>query len=61
MGRRRRRALGRMTNPDLPGDHPAPAAWTRPPMPSIAASALLESRLLVAGTRRTVAAWLTRG
>jgi hypothetical protein len=30
---------------------------TRPPLPSITASALLESRLLV----RAIAAWLTRG
>ena len=31
----------------------------RPPMPSIAASALLESRMLIERTRRTVADWLT--
>ncbi len=50
-----------MTYPALPGDHPAPAAWPRPPMPSIAASALQESLLLVAATSRAVAAWLARG
>jgi hypothetical protein len=33
---------------------------SRPPMPSIAASALLESRMLIARTRRTFAYWLTR-
>jgi hypothetical protein len=32
-----------------------------PPMPSIAASALLESQLLVARTGRVLAAWLARG
>jgi hypothetical protein len=36
---------------------PAP----RPPMPSIMASALLESRLLIASTRRVLAAWLAGG
>jgi hypothetical protein len=51
----------RMTTPDLPGEHAVPAALaTRPPMPSIAVSALLESRMLIARTRRTVADWLTR-
>lgn len=30
-----------------------------PPLPSIAASALLESRLLVERTRRSLLAWLT--
>ena len=50
-----------MTYRALPGDHPAPAAWPRPPMPSIAASALQESLLLVAATSRAVAAWLARG
>ena len=40
---------------------PAPATLAaRPPLPSITASALLESRLLVARTRRTLAALLTR-
>jgi hypothetical protein len=42
------------------GDPAVPAALaSRPPMPSIAASALLESRMLIARTRRTVAGWLT--
>jgi|EndMetStandDraft_5_1072996.scaffolds.fasta_scaffold904581_2 hypothetical protein len=50
-----------MTYPALPVDDPAPADWQRPPMPSIAASALQESLLLVAATSRAVAAWLARG
>jgi len=54
-----------MTNPALPGEHPVPAvatgAGTPPPMPSIAASALLESRLLVAQARRAILALLMRG
>ncbi len=58
-----RRATGnchRMTTPDLTGDHAVPDAFaSRPPMPSIAASALLESRMLIERTRRTVADWLT--
>jgi hypothetical protein len=42
------------------GDPAVPAVLAlRPPMPSIAASALLESRMLMARTRRAVAAWLT--
>jgi hypothetical protein len=45
--------------------HPIPAATaapvTQPQLPSITASALLESRLLLARTRRVVAALLTRG
>jgi hypothetical protein len=50
-----------MTTPDLTGDHAVPDAFeSRPPMPSIAASALLESRILIARTRRTVADWLMR-
>jgi hypothetical protein len=53
-----------MTKAALPGDVVAPAATapgTRPPMPSIRASALHESQLLVALARRTLATWLTRG
>jgi hypothetical protein len=50
-----------MTTPDLPAEHAVPAAFASPPpMPSIAVSALLESRMLIARTRRTVAALLTR-
>jgi hypothetical protein len=50
-----------MTTPDLSCDHVDPADLaSRPPMPSIAASALLESRMLNARTRRTLAAWLAR-
>jgi hypothetical protein len=50
-----------MTTPDLTGDHAVPDAFaSRPPMPSIAASALLESRMFLARTRRTVADWLMR-
>ena len=48
-----------MTYPVHPGDRPTSAV--RPPMPSIAASELQESLLLVAATGRAVAAWLTRG
>jgi hypothetical protein len=33
----------------------------RPPLPSITASALLESRRLVAATQRVLTAWLARG
>ena len=57
MGNRRR-----MTIPAPSGDDAAvPAALeTRPPMPSIAASALLESWMFLARTRRTVADWLIR-
>lgn len=56
-----------MTNPVHPADGSVATATvagmfsTPPPMPSIAASAVLESRLLVARTRRAVATWLTRG
>jgi hypothetical protein len=51
----------RMTTPDLTGDHAVSEAFaSRPAMPSIAASALLESRMLIERTRRTVADWLTR-
>ena len=51
----------RMTTPAPTGDRALPAVLTsRPPMPSIAASALLESRMLIERTRRTVADWLTR-
>ncbi len=50
-----------MTTQSSAGDPAAPDELaTRPPMPSIAASALLESRRLIARTRRTVADWLTR-
>jgi len=50
-----------MTTPDLTGDRAVPAAFaSRPPMPSIAASALLESRMLIERTSRTVADWLAR-
>ena len=45
--------------------HPTPAApespVMRPPLPSITASALLESRRLVAATQRALAAWLAKG
>jgi hypothetical protein len=51
----------RMTTPAPTGDPVVPAVLaTRPPMPSIASSALLESRMLIARTRRAVAAWLIR-
>jgi len=51
----------RMTTPDLAGDDAVPDAFeSRPPMPSIAASALLESRMFIERTRRTLADWLTR-
>jgi hypothetical protein len=50
-----------MTTPDLTGDPAVPDAFaSRPPLPSIAASALLESRMLLARTRRTLADWLMR-
>jgi hypothetical protein len=50
-----------MATPDLSCDHSVPEDFaTRPPMPSIAASALFESRMLFERTRRTVADWLTR-
>jgi hypothetical protein len=50
-----------MTTPDLAGDDAVPDAFeSRPPMPSIAASALLESRMFIERTRRTLADWLTR-
>jgi hypothetical protein len=50
-----------MTNPALPGEQLIPSAMASPPpMPSIAASALLESRLLIQRTGRTVVAWLAR-
>jgi hypothetical protein len=52
-----------MTNPALPvAATLAPTSLSvPPPMPSIAASALLESQLLVARTGRVLAAWLARG
>ena len=50
-----------MTTLVPPGDPAVPAEFAaRPPMPSIAVSALLESRMLIARTRRAVAAWLSR-
>ncbi|MDX6373939.1 MAG: hypothetical protein QOD98_2927 [Nocardioidaceae bacterium] len=50
-----------MTIPAPSGDPVVPAVFaSRPPMPSIAASALLESRMLIERTRRAVAAWLNR-
>jgi hypothetical protein len=50
-----------MTTLDTSGDPAVPAALAaRPPMPSIAASALLESRMLISRTRRAVADWLNR-
>ena len=50
----------RMTTPVPCGDDVVPALLaSRPPMPSIAASALLESRMFIERTRRTVADWLT--
>jgi hypothetical protein len=49
-----------MTIPAPSGGRPLDGALgSRPPMPSIAASALLESRRLITQTRRTVSAWLT--
>jgi hypothetical protein len=49
-----------MTTPCPSVDDAAPADLTsRPPLPSIAASALLETRMLAAQVRRTVASWLT--
>jgi hypothetical protein len=49
-----------MTIPAPLGDRPLQAAaGPRPPMPSIAASALLESRRLISQTRQAVSAWLT--
>ena len=56
---------GPMSNPALPGDPTASMVTASmvtvepPPLPSIAASALLESRLLVERTRRSLLAWLT--
>jgi hypothetical protein len=52
-----------MTTPAAPREtNSVPTAYeSPPPMPSIVASALIESRLLVALTRRTVAALLMRG
>ncbi len=50
-------------NPPLPAggaDVPGHDLPTPPPMPSIAASALLESRLLIDRTRRVLLAWLAR-
>ena len=52
-----------MTNPVDPGDSSVTDAALAgvgipPPMPSIAVSALLESRRLVDLTRRTLANWL---
>ena len=54
-----------MTNPVLPADSTVANAVTAavgspPPMPTIAGSALLESRLLLARTRRALAGWLVR-
>jgi hypothetical protein len=47
----------------LPGgrDRPTTRPATPPPLPSITASALMESRLLVTFVRRVVAARLSRG
>ena len=51
----------RMTTPAPPADSADSSSISdRPPMPSIAASALLESRMLIERTRRTVADWLAR-
>jgi hypothetical protein len=50
-----------MANPAVPADSadiPAVDPSTPPPMPSIAASALLESRMLLERTRRALATWL---
>ncbi|QIG42073.1 hypothetical protein G5V58_04170 [Nocardioides anomalus] len=38
-----------------------PHGPTPPALPSITGSALLESRLLLAAVRQTLAAWLVRG
>jgi hypothetical protein len=58
MGNRRRMTIPAPSGGD---DAAVPAELaTRPPMPSIATSALLESWMLIARTRRTVADWLIR-
>jgi hypothetical protein len=50
----------RMTTQAPSGERVDPADLAaRPPMPSIAASALLESRMFIERTRRSVAAWLS--
>jgi hypothetical protein len=50
-----------MTTVAKPAQPGAPTTLSsRPPMPSITASALLESTRLLALTRRALAAWLTR-
>jgi hypothetical protein len=55
----------RMANAALPGDDDTGVGWALfgdpPPMPSIAASALDETRELVASLRRGLAALLARG
>ena len=57
----------RMSNPALPGPSLSTSGLSTsglgspPPMPSILASAALETLLLLGLTRRTVATWLTRG
>ncbi len=52
-----------MTNSAAPQDaDPVPATYEPPPpMPSIAASALGETRALIALTRRTIASLVARG
>jgi len=55
-----------MANAALPGDHDVAQSTVTgfgspPPMPSIAASALQESRRLVDRARRTLASWLAWG
>ena len=51
-----------MSNPAIPGPSFSTTGLdSPPPMPSIVASALLESRTLVTLTRRAVVTWLTRG
>jgi hypothetical protein len=58
MGNRRRMTIPAPSGAD---DSALPATLaTRPPMPSITASALLESWMLISRTRRTVADWLIR-
>ena len=51
-----------MTHAPAPDEANRTATYaSRPPMPSIAASALMESRMFLALTRRAIAGFLTRG
>jgi hypothetical protein len=47
-----------MSDPAVPGGPQVTPVVTPPPMPSIAASALEESKLLVARIRRALTAWV---